>query len=232
LEAFIHYDTNPGEGGKWNFGKYYYYVTAYKGSEESPSFEIKWVDPPPTAPQNLVFTNSNTEMQHPHLTWNENTERDIAGYEVWREYWEKFSGYTETVKIASVPYGTTSYTDNEMYTASHETGYYLVYWVKAVDLGGNISSPSNSVGSYAHKMPKVGRTDEMFKLREEIPVAYGLRQNYPNPFNPTTSITYQIPEARQDETVWVSLKVYDMLGREVVTLVEGPPSTGHIQCNV
>jgi len=48
----------------------------------------------------------------------------------------------------------------------------------------------------------------------DVPMDYVVNQNYPNPFNPTTTISYQIPEAG-----YVSLKVYDMLGREVATLV-------------
>ncbi|HEX2962866.1 MAG TPA: matrixin family metalloprotease [Ignavibacteriales bacterium] len=45
-------------------------------------------------------------------------------------------------------------------------------------------------------------------------VEYGLSQNYPNPFNPSTVINYQIPKASK-----VTLKIYDMLGKEVTTLV-------------
>jgi hypothetical protein len=47
-----------------------------------------------------------------------------------------------------------------------------------------------------------------------IPSAFHLEQNYPNPFNPETNISYKVQAASQ-----VSLKVYDVLGREIVTLV-------------
>ena len=54
-----------------------------------------------------------------------------------------------------------------------------------------------------------------------LPTGYRLYENYPNPFNPTTTISYDLP-ADAD----VVLKVYDMLGREVTTLVEDHQTVG------
>lgn len=63
-------------------------------------------------------------------------------------------------------------------------------------------------------------------LMEEIPSSFFLSQNYPNPFNPTTAIMYQISEVSH-----VSLKVYDLLGREVTTLVNERQMPGRYEIN-
>ena len=56
---------------------------------------------------------------------------------------------------------------------------------------------------------------------EELPTEVALSQNYPNPFNPQTTIDYALPKAGD-----VSLIVYDMLGREVDVLLDGPQAAG------
>jgi len=53
-----------------------------------------------------------------------------------------------------------------------------------------------------------------------IPSAYQLAQNYPNPFNPVTTISYSLPHQQQ-----VSLRVYNLMGKEVATLIEGETQT-------
>ena len=63
---------------------------------------------------------------------------------------------------------------------------------------------------------------------EIIPNKFVLYQNYPNPFNPTTTIKYSIPvgDANFASTTNTILKVYDILGKEVLTLVDEHKSSG------
>jgi hypothetical protein len=65
---------------------------------------------------------------------------------------------------------------------------------------------------------KIGK---VLGLEMELPKEYSLYQNYPNPFNPLTKIRYDLPKASR-----VSLKVYDMLGQEVLTIVDEQKDAG------
>jgi hypothetical protein len=71
-------------------------------------------------------------------------------------------------------------------------------------------------------------TDTLFRSisvdvrnQEQLPASYSLWQNYPNPFNPTTTISYQLPTQSH-----VTLKVFDVLGREVATLANDVKQPG------
>ncbi len=55
----------------------------------------------------------------------------------------------------------------------------------------------------------------------DLPISFALYQNYPNPFNPATTITYEIPINR-----YISLKIFDVLGREIKVLKDGVENAG------
>ncbi len=64
--------------------------------------------------------------------------------------------------------------------------------------------------------------------KEDIPTKFALYQNYPNPFNPTTTIKYSIPNIDGIETLHVtSLRIYNILGEEIATLVNEKQSPGN-----
>ena len=62
--------------------------------------------------------------------------------------------------------------------------------------------------------------------RESIPQEFSIKQNFPNPFNPTTTIKFGLPEASE-----VSLKIYDVLGREVATVINSMLAAGYYNYN-
>lgn len=65
-----------------------------------------------------------------------------------------------------------------------------------------------------YKRDPTGNPTEIINTNLEIPITFSLKQNYPNPFNPSTIISFQLPVNSQ-----VSLKVFDVMGREVQTIV-------------
>jgi Secretion system C-terminal sorting domain len=83
-----------------------------------------------------------------------------------------------------------------------------------------------SGAKYEYKIQSVstkGTTADLNTLAVtvDVPKTYALYQNYPNPFNPTTTISYQLAAVSH-----VTLKIYDVLGRELTTLADGRENAG------
>ena len=96
-----------------------------------------------------------------------------------------------------------------MATAQYKGGLYVVGGIDEFEQAVNIVEEIVPQGTS-------GVNDE-----SGIPAGYSLMQNYPNPFNPSTKIEYSIPEVS-----FATIKVYDMLGNEVATLVNEEKATG------
>jgi len=81
------------------------------------------------------------------------------------------------------------------------------------------------------------RSDSLFTItypvnvekESDLPTEFSLSQNYPNPFNPTTKIKYAIPQDVRGKMQEVSLKIYDVLGNEVATLVNEEKPAGNYE---
>ncbi|MBX7046914.1 MAG: SBBP repeat-containing protein [Ignavibacteria bacterium] len=99
----------------------------------------------------------------------------------------------------------------------------------ALDLNGNVlvggfSDGENNAADVL--LIKYFQSTELNPVSTEIPIKYFLSQNYPNPFNPSTTIEFSLPE-----NIFVTLKIFDITGREIVQLINGELKTGYYKYN-
>jgi len=91
----------------------------------------------------------------------------------------------------------------------------------------NFKEKNMNAGRYSYRLKQIdfNGSFEYYNLSGDVVIAspnnYSLHQNYPNPFNPSTKIDFEIPESGT-----VSLKIYDILGNEVMTLINENKQAG------
>lgn len=168
----------------------------------------------PLPPQNLTIENF---AGHPKITWQHGISIDyLTGYEILRTHSYSYNPNPEgSYTIGTVDKYTTSYTDNSLNIG---LGGYAYYKVRAIN-GNRYSSLSNFVSIQV--IPAKINVIDSLKNKTDHVIDAQLYQNYPNPSNPSTRIKFYLPKNE-----FGSLKVYDLVGREVAVLVNGFISEG------
>jgi len=154
---------------------------------------------PGFVPVELVSFAASVTGTNVNLSWMTATEVNNQGFEI-----ERSSDQNNWERVGYVEgNGTTTETKYYSYTDTKlESGTYY-YRLKQIDFNGTYE--------YSSTVEAV----------VTVPREFALEQNYPNPFNPSTTINFSLAADSK-----VTLKVYDLLGQEVVTLVNGELTAG------
>ena len=166
---------------------------------------------PPHSPQNLILAGTTPEHE-PILTWTSNVDADFNHYEVWRCINVQGGPPTTFSKIAD-NLTVTTYTDYGLWVGS---GSWKVYYkITAVDNSSYVSNFSNQI-----EMNSTGFQKNTKPSNEGVAISI----YSPSYHSPIALIQYEIPLAS-----YVNIKLYDILGREVETIINEHKESGNYQ---
>jgi len=155
-----------------------------------------------------------TDGSNPRIVWGKHpTMQSISSYKVYRGVSSDGTNPPPLNQFSLIH--TTANANTFIYiddAVSIGGGYKFFYYVKAYN--GSLSDPSNLVSTNGYFLEKK-------KMGESYVERFNLKQNYPNPFNPVTTISFTLQEKS-----FVSLKIYDVFGNEMATLVSGLKESG------
>lgn len=163
----------------------------------------------PAIPKEL----SSNSISNVSLKWNSNKEPDLHYYQIYKKKDETVFTFYDSID------SNLYIDDSEIYDTTNSSKTFVYYKITAVDSSGKSSTFSMEI-----KIPVVDSISGCEGYPRNDCNKFTLYQNYPNPFNPTTKINYSIPK----ESI-VTIKVFDVLGKEVTTLVNQRHTVGHHQ---
>jgi len=207
---------------------------------------------PPSRPMGIIvdYHLEGENYMRPIITWNHNLEPDMLRsdsmkrYKIWRATTDNMSSVpvnytllkTLDIDADTIP----SYIDTSIIALGsgwpgmgEQIQYPVRYTVQAIDKYADSSVRSDFGSAIGLRNCSICALDEEsgpagdnFQIFENIPEEYALSQNYPNPFNPVTKIKYDIPFDGN-----VSIKIFDINGRLVMTAVDELKTAGRYEFN-
>lgn len=150
------------------------------------------------------------------LSWATATELNNSGFEIQRCQTLNDKSQTSWFSLSFITgNGTTTELSNYSYIDKNPVEGKSFYRLKQIDFSGSFE--------YSN----------IIEVDFSLPIEFLLEQNYPNPFNPTTKIKYSIPSVISTEggNLNVVLKVYDILGKQIASLVNEEKPAGNYEIN-